>query len=276
MDFTSLQKKFQRMGARLRLRELLPGRRPGSATIIDSGIARLNVVTDDQGEVFEIEATRKQPPELSVLDVQPADRHLLLLMRNAEGQKSKFLCGHDERHWFIAAIPELAPVGNVQQAKEALKPPEVQARQVGLKTKERSRRKNAAYIRQGEWFFVPTEIEEPDPLLVLRDEPLVRGRGKPHLAEFCYREGGETVYVCAKYPNGVDGIEYARIRKLERETKPADRTTNWRVMRREAEVYVRGRVRHPDHKTVHLARWHRVLLNTERNSRAMRHVAFLD
>ena len=276
MDFTSLHKKFERMGARLRLRELLPGRRPGSATIIDSGIARLNVVKDDQGEVFEIEATRKEPPEISVLDVQPADRHLLLLMRSAEGQKSKFRCGHDERHWFIAAIPEMAPVGNVQQAKEALKPPEVQARQVGIRAKERSRRKNAAYVRQGEWFFVPAEIEEPDPLRVLRDEPLVRGRSKPHIAEFCYREGGETVYVCSKYPNGVDGIEYARIRKLERETKPADRTSGWRVMRREAEVYVRGRVRHPDHKTVHLARWHRVLLNTERNSRAMRHVAFLD
>src|SRR5438477_241609 len=83
---------------RLRLRELLPGRRPGSATIIDSGIARLNVVKDEQGEVFEIEATRKQPPVISVLDVQAADRHLLLLMRNSEGHKSKFLCGHDERN----------------------------------------------------------------------------------------------------------------------------------------------------------------------------------
>src|SRR5262245_39658763 len=223
MDFTSLQKKFQRMGARLRLRELLPGRRPGSATIIDSGIARLNVVTDDQGEVFEIEATRKQPPEISVLDVQPADRHLLLLMRNAEGQKSKFLCGHDERHWFIAAIPELAPVGNVRQAKEALKPAEVQSRQVGLKAKERSRRKNAAYVRQGEWFFVPAKIEEPDPLRILRHEPLVRGRGKPHVAELCFRLGGETVYVCDKYPNGVDGIEYARLRKMERETNGTSR-----------------------------------------------------
>jgi hypothetical protein len=30
-------------------------------------------------------------------------------------------------------VPELAPVGNVQQANEALKPPEVQARQVRLK-----------------------------------------------------------------------------------------------------------------------------------------------
>ncbi|MFO0960881.1 MAG: hypothetical protein U0800_26160 [Isosphaeraceae bacterium] len=36
-----------------------------------------------------------------MLDVQPADRHLLLMFREGE-QKSKFLCGHDER-WFVAA-----------------------------------------------------------------------------------------------------------------------------------------------------------------------------
>src|SRR5262249_18481361 len=152
------------------------------------------------------------------------DRHLLLMTRNGNGEKRKFLMGHDERHWFVAAIPEAAPVGTVRQAKESLKPPEVQARQVGLKAKARSRRKNAAYVRPGEWFFVPVRgFEEPDPLWVLRNEALVRGRGKPHVAEFCYREGGETVYVCAKYPNGVTDAEYTRIRKLERETKPENR-----------------------------------------------------
>jgi hypothetical protein len=47
-------------------------------------------------------------------------------------------------------------------------------------------------------------------------------------------------------------------------------------MRRNAIVYVRGRVRHADHKTINLLCWHRVLMNTERESRAMRNVAFLD
>jgi hypothetical protein len=50
----------------------------------------------------------------------------LLLVRGA-GEKRKFLCGQDERHWFVAAIPESAPVGTVRQAKEALKPPDVRA-----------------------------------------------------------------------------------------------------------------------------------------------------
>jgi hypothetical protein len=271
MNFASLHKKFERIGARVEVGDL------GIQTF-EKGTAILNVLKDGDGdEVFHIFIDPQDAPDISILDIQPADRHLLLMTRNGDGEKRKWLIGFDERHWFVAAIPELAPVGNVRAAKEALKPPEVQARQVGLRAKARSRRKNAAYVRQGEWFFVPApDFKEPDPLRVLRNEPLVRGRGKPHIAEFCYRVGGETVYVCAKYPNGVTDAEYTRIRKLERETKPADRTSGWRVMRREAEVYVQGRVRHPDHKTIHLAGWHRVLMNTERNARAMRHVAFLD
>jgi len=47
----------------------------------------------------------------------------------------------------------------------------------------------------GEWFFVRRKISKPI-LRVLRYEPLSRGNGsKPHWAEFCYRSGGETVYV---------------------------------------------------------------------------------
>jgi hypothetical protein len=110
------------------------------------------------------------------------------MVKQQTGEKSKFLCGHDERHWFVAAIPEAAPVGTVRQAKEALKPKEVQDRQAGVSTKDRNRRKNKAYIRQGEWFFLPANIEEPDPKFVIKHEPLSRGRGsKPHTVEFCYR-----------------------------------------------------------------------------------------
>ena len=40
--------------------------------------------------------------------------------------------------------------------------------------------------------------------LVLFNEPLSRGNGsKPHMAEFLYRKGGETVYVCNERPQGL-------------------------------------------------------------------------
>jgi len=268
MNTTFLHHKFARIGARLRVAE-----RPARRNRPEAGIS-LDVQTDRQGEFFEIGPRAAADVEITVLDVQPADRHLLLLVRDGK-DKSKFLCGHDERHWFVAAIPETAPVGTVQQAKEALKPAAVQAAQArqGLRAKERSRRKNAAYLRQGEWFFLPVPNLEVDDRLVLRHEPLRRGNGgKPHWAEFCYRTGGETVYVCSLHPNGVSPAKYQSI--LARD--PKAKSWGWRTMQRNPGVYVRGRIRHADHKTIVLPDWHQVVMNTEGQAKAMRNVAFLD
>jgi hypothetical protein len=266
MDTTLLDTKFARIGARLKVADR-PARRTRPA-----GVVSLDVRADRKGEFFEI--ARPPGAELDVLDVQPADRHLLLLVREG-GEKSKFLCGHDERHWFVAGIPESAPVGTVRQAKEALKPAAVRVAQAlkGLRAEARARRKNAAYVRQGEWFFLPVAGLVVDEKLILRDEPLTRGSGgKPHWAEFCYRTGGETVYVCSHHPNGVTEVAYKRILSRNPEVK----RWGWRTMRRNPGVFVRGRIRHSDHKTVTLHGWHRVLMNTEGQSKAMRHVAFLD
>ena len=49
--------------------------------------------------------------------------------------------------------------------------------------------------------------------------------------------------------------------------------SSWNVMVRDAQVYARGAVRHPDHKTVVLKGWHRVLTNKEETLEV---VAFLD
>jgi hypothetical protein len=268
MDTNLLDIKFARIGARLKVADR-PSRRRRT-----SGVLSLNVLADRKGEFFEIVRPPGSEAEVAVLDVQPADRHLLLLVREGK-EKSKFLCGHDERRWFVAGIPEAAPVGTVRQAKEALKPAEVQTAQArqGLKGKARSRRKNAAYVRQGEWFFLPVADLAVDEKLVLRDEPLARGNGgKPHWAEFCYRTGGEAVHVCSRYPNGVTLAQYQKILT----GSPKAKGWGWRTMRRNPGVYVRGRVRHADHATITLHRWHRVVMNTEGMSKAMRNVAFLD
>ena len=113
MDTNLLDKMFSRIGARLKVADR-PARRA-------SGVISLDVQADRQGEFFEIARQHSAEAEIAVLDVQPTDRHLLLLVREGK-EKSKFLCGHDERHWFVAGIPEKAPVGTVRQAKEALKP----------------------------------------------------------------------------------------------------------------------------------------------------------
>lgn len=267
-DRDTLEGKFARIGARMKLADGTgSGRRPGVAVALD-------VRRDRRGEFFEVIRRPDAEAGVEVLDVQPADRHLLLLVRE-RGEKSKFLCGHDERHWFVAAVPESAPVGTVRAAKEALKPVEVRAAQAraGLGIRAGNRRKNAANRRQGEWFFIPAPDLKVDEKLVLHDEPITRGNGgKPHRVDFCDRTGGETVHVCRQRPNGLDAVAY---RKLL-EAQPEAKNWGWRVMQRNAEVYVRGRVRHADHRTITLHGWHRVLMNTENQSRAMRNVAFLD
>jgi hypothetical protein len=96
------------------------------------------------------------------------------------------------------------------------------------------------------------------------------GGGKPHMCERLFRMGGETVYVTAGFPNGITEEQYVRLEERVR------KQSNWRVMRRNPTVYVRGRIRHPDHKTVELDGWHRVLSNTEDQSYAMRNIVFLD
>lgn len=267
MDTNLLDTKFARIGARLKVADH-PSRRSRTA-----GVISLDVQADRQGEFFEIVRQPGAEAEVAVLDVQPADRHLLLLVRE-NGEKHKFLCGHDERHWFVAGIPESAPVGTIRQAKEALKPAEVQTAQARkrLKANVRNRRKNAAFVRQGEWFFLPAPDLAVDEKLVLPNEPLRRGGGKPHWAEFCYRTGGETVYVCSKHPNGVTEAHYKAILSAS----PKAKGWGWRTMRRNPGVYVKGRIRHADHATITLHGWHQVLMNTESQSKAMQNVAFLD
>jgi hypothetical protein len=74
---------------------------------------------------------------------------LLLLVRDGR-EKSKFLLGHDERHWFVAAVPESARgVSGIASAMRALQPELVQVAVARERPRDPFRRKNRAYRRQG-------------------------------------------------------------------------------------------------------------------------------
>src|SRR5262249_51469554 len=157
----------------------------------------LDVRSEEAGEFYDI-GVRRSGVELNVVDVRSQERHLLL---QAQFNRNRhfYLCGHDEMHWFVAAIPErVGTLTNVFGAMEALRRAAVlQAEaQRGIRGPDRFRRKNAAFVRQGEWFFLPTPRLHVPQNAVLHDEPLSRGVGsKPHYCELLYRQGGETVYV---------------------------------------------------------------------------------
>lgn len=187
---------------------------------------------------------------LEVLDADPAQHQLVLrvdepvramdvraspddadddvLRLTTSGFARHFLLGMDESHLFIAQLPRL--VGSVARAHAVLRPAELDALERGAP---------APAIRQGEWFFVP--LAEPEALRVERlarktyrvlrrvgiaEACALTRLGRPHVAE-------EVVVL----PGGAEA---------------------------ERAAYVRGAVVHPDHRTVVLRAWHRVIPNTER------------
>ena len=76
-------------------------------------------------------------------------------------------------------------------------------------------------------------------------------------------------------PQRPEGLRERAYRRLIQYNTAAERYV-WSVMRINPKVYARGRVRHPDHKTIVLREWHEVLMNTENSSDTMRNVAFID
>jgi len=105
---------------------------------------------------------------------------------------------------------------------EMLKPEIVlrEQKRKGVKHR-RYRRKTAAYVRQGEWFFLPRPKMQVDEAMVQRNARLVRDGGKPHFVDrLCHSRDGNLTFVS-------------------------------------------GNVSHPDHATLHLDVWHRVVRNNE-------------
>src|SRR5438477_7041560 len=121
MDTQLLTEKFRRMGARVKL-NVAPATNRVS---IDIGY-------DGRGEFFDV--TIRPGVAVDAIDVRPRDRHLLLAARDEDrfglpvGAGQRFLCGHDERAWFVAAVREGA-ASNVDEAKDALKPAAVRESQ---------------------------------------------------------------------------------------------------------------------------------------------------
>jgi hypothetical protein len=268
MKSDTIAKQFVRMGARFRI--VRPDDLPRARRRKDYA---LDIVTDKQGQLFEMQlsAEREAQLEVRVLQCQHHDRHLLLLVKTPEA-KDRFLCGHDEREWFVAAIPGGA--SSVVQAKLALQPSEARIAADGarLNARQRTRRHNRAFIRQGEWFFVPAPTLSVDERLILRNEPISRGGGKPHIVAELYRTGGERVQVCSRFPNGLTEEEYRRTLAENPEAKRWD----WQRRVRNAGVFARGSVRHRDHAPITLHEWRQVRMNTENTTRQRANVAFLD
>jgi hypothetical protein len=231
-------------------------------------VSSVDIRRDRRGEYFLL--TLPDSASSTVLNTDHRRRHLLLLV-NHDGEKSRYLCGHDERHWFAAAIPEDEPgVVDVETALRALMPAWVRNRLDRLRSRQRHRRRNPSYVRQGEWFFVPTPDLRPASITVRRREPLWRGRGKSHVMEFAHERGGTVVYRRRGSDEELTQTDFDALPQAVR----SDPT--WHQFRRGMDLYAMGRITHPDHATVVLHGWHEVFVNTEWRAKARQHLRFLD
>jgi hypothetical protein len=220
----ALEQGFDAIGADLRVRSA------GNAFEID-------VRREGDREIFQLQYPLGDTIQAEVLDVKPRLRHLVLDVTGWRLPVSgRYLCGHDERHWFVASLPFGRRTVTVRGAMESLKPAIVLREQVRKGVRYRCyRRKTAAYVRQGEWFFLPRpRVGE----LATRNGQIARPGGKPHRVEWLFRpEGG-------------------------------------------SETFVRGAVSHPDHATIYLQVWHRVVQNAEAEptpiARPVTRMAYLD
>ena len=269
----SIEKAFETIGSRVKTGDIDKRTNRFHRTVNRTNGRDAHLVVDigrdKSGEFFKIDTDGSV--EFHVLGVDKIRHHLLLFARDIENAKYRFLCGLDEKGWFAAAVPEA--VSTVSDAMDALKPVQIIGAQKQLKRKHKNKRKNAAFLRQGEWFFIPAPDMAPVPMLILKNEPIRRGNGSPHRVEEIYRTGGETVYVCNRHPNGLDAAAY---RKLLKE-QPKAKAWGWRLMRRNMAVYGRGRVSHRDHKTIVLKGWHAILPNRENDAWFITEtLAFLD
>lgn len=303
MERENVIKKFEEMGARVKFREPKQrnphiGRRWFSFSERVRKVREpehrfeVDVRKDKKGEYFDILVSNEV--DIDVLNIDVDDRHLLLNAKIPDDNiylkpdNIKVLCGHDERHWFSSQVPFRSI--NVKAAKDAIKPKEViQAqKEAKVKSKKWNKRKNEGFIRQGEWFFVPTDYEDPNEDLILKNEPLIltgRRGGKPHIAQYAYRFGGTVVYVpndrWGKVMDSIprNAMDKANTGLTEKERikfykdYPKSKELNWTPRVKDMTLYVKGTIRHPDHKTIKLRGWHKVVVNGEIRGK---NVVFLD
>jgi len=269
MNKDLIKRGIEKIGANVVFTNLSPFRRGELDFDID-------VVSDKKGSFFSFGVIDESIFDgFTVLDINPKDRHLLLMKKrpvlSRDGKnvvdvlKDRLLLGHDERDWFCAAVP--GNVSTVQQAKDSLRP-DVATKSIKKrgKLKNRNKRRNKGFIRQGEWFFIPVDLDIDDSI-IHTNEPIVRqGGGKPHIVEEIVRSGGKSVYV-----NGdrkITTIEYDKL--------PTSSKFMWSQRVEDAKVYGRGAVRHPDHKTIMLNKWHEIVPNTEDKTTIRSNLSFLD
>jgi hypothetical protein len=244
----NIQKKFEEIGAKVLIKENNISDRDFSVGIVDRKAE----------EVFSI-SMKKHDIELQVLQTRKDIRHLLLMAKNKKhNTHEKFLCGYDERHWFLVGVDD--DVRNVDHAMASLKPGYINFRQkiTKVKPKNINKRHNKAFIRQGEWFFLPYYRLNSNNLIIYKNHSL-----GGHICDEVYEDVVETYFHHKHAPDGMLDWTYKKFLKKHPHVHPKK---GWSYSVSLFGRYARGHVRHKDHQTIYLNDWHIVLKNRQKNT----------
>ncbi|MBR0191485.1 MAG: hypothetical protein IJQ31_05410 [Thermoguttaceae bacterium] len=219
---------------------------------------RISIREDRQKHASCFVLDVRDETQVHVPDVSVKDHALLLKVHwtNEQGRiiREDFLCGRDDHGWFVSTLKSNSS-HSVEEAFESLRPEEI-TRELREKKVPRSRQnkhRNEVFVRQGEWFFVPMPPGF-EPKGAVREKERLGVRGKPHIADFVYSEG-VVRYTHKRFLNLFTREEVAQFEK--------EGEVGFRPVFIVQEAFAKGRVVHPDHRTVFLDGWHRVVPNTE-------------
>jgi len=240
-------------------------------------IVQMDILKNGKREELRISVPEGDEAEVKVLGIDPTIQQAVLMVheperafvervwnpdkrehedvvRKTSEEKRRFLVGMDECHLFVAQLT--SPATSVKQAHEGLRPRDVPAGKAAKKLK---------VVRQGEWFFQPATDQELRQIErhakaygVERNVRIGRGRGsmrgRPHVVS-------ESVLLV---------LRSTRTPVVRNGRTVGEETT------RETLEFAKGHVRHPDHRVVDLAGWHKVFMNTEDRATLSRFTSWVD
>lgn len=155
----------------------------------------------------------------------------------------RVLMGMDETHLFVTQLPSNGPITTIKQAHDALRP--------------RLVHETKGWKRQGEWFFVPVTASEARILASGENCRLSHDRD---VEDATSRGTGRVARARFRTHQAKDRMDYFGDPAIRPSVFPAaspDRAI------RPTKIFVRGDIKHPDHKNLKLRDWHRVMLNLE-------------
>ena len=232
---------------------------------IDHKLNQLLLLIQEPERVFEVEE-RKKRYRHKTIEEAIADRKEEFRRENLQYKETKtsfiifrkttplvrhYLMGVDERQLFVAQL--IGGASTVNAARKSL----------GSSVQFHEGVRKMTPKRQGEWFFIKAtrKQEEYIDLLLQKNKIWIEHKanigqynghpsGNPHVAD-------ELVIIPQDPRVSLERIKESKFKRGRIPIKEGKYPV------RSREVYVRGKVRHIDHKTVKYQHWYQVLLNNE-------------